>query len=186
MKLKDGEKSFIKKVAEEDVTCYKVVRWLKEDLPTEFYKNPEEYDLATYYTPYMRMAMKAGEEYTTDEEWKIESDILYHGDTQPTTFIEKGGFHAYQHLACADYAHRGIFFSRVAECVIPKGTEYYEGTDTDFRVPCYCAKRLRVNKVFEAAIWKITKSDDCKSCRKEYCNMKDWFGIKSKKKAVGI
>lgn len=113
-------KDLIPKIAEEDITCYKIL----EECPLED---------CPYKTPYM--------------EELIKREIIYGiynfvglGDRKAKTngeyvYIGKGYIHTYKFSVNADSMREGLSFvfdniCHIFECIIPKGTKYYEGRDS--------------------------------------------------------
>ena len=167
----EGARSFKKKIAKEDIICYKMLRLIKEDWPEDMNYLKFLCDKKTFYTLYQRFEMKAGEEYTSN---KLEKTKIKRGNKEVA--IVESGFHVYKDFPCIYWARRRYYWTRIAECIIPKGTEYYEGENELVEMPCYCTKKLRVNKVFtlDEMFAKANKEMpySCKSCYKKNCNMR--------------
>ena len=116
--------SNIPKIANEDITCYKVLRITKEG------------QLTSYYHPTMKWEI--GKEY--EEPDSVDCKYLE---------VNGGVFHSYKKLLDAQWENMmsvvynyddrvGVFM-----CIIPKGTRYYEGWTLDEEAS-YASKRLKV------------------------------------------
>ena len=113
------------KVAEEDITCYKIVK---------------EYDKeeGKYTSPrYKRKKWEIGKTYTNKGE---------KGDFACAVY---GGFyHTYKSKAiaeclCKEYPGK----THVAKCAIPKGTIYYVGFVNNTEIRGYASRKLKIDEI---------------------------------------
>jgi len=131
--------------AKEDIKCYKVLA----AYPTyENGKINEDVEVM-YYSPYQNTQYYLGE--TIREKGRAKREYDY-GYLRPFPTIGEGCLHTFINLEHAiDFAnHRYPVYTIhrewvVVECIIPKGTKYYEGvTNPPHSMPSYASKVLRI------------------------------------------
>ena len=120
------------RIAKEDIICYKFL--VKE--------------VGSYFTPYQSSLIEVGKLIEDTESLMIEKT-----SKRDFNFILYGGmFHTFKDIEAArkDVRWFANNMSRVNEyvifkCIIPKGTEYYEGTFEAYK--CYASKKLIISEV---------------------------------------
>lgn len=116
-------------IARKDITCYKTL----------------DYGLGGYCTPYRCMPFKEGLNIADGPQDYKYSACGIRGNYKKIIKVEGGYIHAYTTLenACNKryYNARMLF---VAECVIPKGTEYWRGFNGEI-----CATQMVFKKIIE-------------------------------------
>ena len=119
--------NMIANVADEDIVCYKI---MKTSLDEE----------KGYFSPYMDTMWEIGKEYNHDS-LNYEELPLHYGRSSGEYAFSVGYYHSFKNITDA-IAHTNLANHRmtfgsicvVMKCVIPKGTEYYEG---DGAFNCY-------------------------------------------------
>ena len=110
----------VPQIAEEDITCYKVLLHLDDKLYSYYY-NAFEWEMDKVH-------------FTTLQEKRSRRTVHQ-------------GFHSYKDLhSTLVLMTRAPFTCLVVECIIPKGTEYYVGKDGD-KLEGYASEKLKPIKV---------------------------------------
>ena len=129
------------KVAKENITCYKVLEEYSTDNGVSF------------HTPFRFMDVELGKTYVDDNEVIIKKSEC-NGNSYGT--IKSGVFHSFKEYIDAVSLLEKVGVCDpvfVVECVIPKGTEYYEGTFDDGE-PCYGSKTIQYKeKILAKYFW---------------------------------
>ena len=141
------------KIASEDITCYKVLLKLENEInDTVFYISPVRY--FTYFSNRTDLDNKV---FKAEKAYWLEN---YPGDDLKQTYIDNepvsyelnsGFFHMYKDYDSAVKAVK-ILVPRekesyaVFECVIPKGSRYYEGVTSIYLLPSIASDRLKIVK----------------------------------------
>ena len=118
-------KNAVKKIADKDIVCYKVICKVGND----------------YLTIYQRTPIELGKTYTDNE-------LIHMGKGNDVYYIGQGVYHTFKKYkdAVVFLREHFLFTNRViVRCVIPKGTEYYEGTFDD-EEESYGSKTLYLSK----------------------------------------
>ena len=123
--------NMIANVAEKDIICYKIMK-------TAVYSGLKTDGL--FFSPYMNMGWEIGNEYDHDGANFEDLPLNYEHRTKLYKW-ENGFFHTFKSLTGAIYHTHWVNEHNtfgvpcvVMKCVIPKGTEYYEG---DGAFNCY-------------------------------------------------
>lgn len=114
------------KTADKDIKCYKVLQSIdgvRFEIPSYRYMTEKEKG-TEYLTPYRYYPMNLGETYTDEEDF-----YSPYRDTNGIADIGGDYFHSFATIAAAVEAIGDceMLGAIVVECVIPKGTKYYEG-----------------------------------------------------------
>ena len=141
------------KIASEDITCYKVLLKLENEInDTVFYISPVRY--FTYFSNRTDLDNKV---FKAEKAYWLEN---YPGDDLKQTYIDNepvsyelnsGFFHMYKDYDSAVKAVK-ILVPRekesyaVFECVIPKVSRYYEGVTSIYLLPSIASDRLKIVK----------------------------------------
>ena len=141
------------KIASEDITCYKVLLKLENEInDTVFYISPVRY--FTYFSNRTDLDNKV---FKAEKAYWLEN---YPGDDLKQTYIDNepvsyelnsGFFHMYKDYDSAVKAVKIIVPREkesyaVFECVIPKGSRYYEGVTSIYLLPSIASDRLKIVK----------------------------------------
>jgi len=127
-----NKEKMVRQIAKEDIVCYKIVIEDGNNL----------------YTLYQRMEVELGKHYK--DKYKI---TQFYNCWHNVWKIEEGGFHSYRNKKWAEVIFRCSttdWFSqllhknlKLVECIIPKGTAYYEGYfDNDINEETYVSKEI--------------------------------------------
>lgn len=118
------------KTAKENIKCYKVLA----AYPTYEKGKIDEKAETRYFTPYQNMQYYLGETIRENGRVKREYEDGYCGYADPMPKISGGCLHTFAKLdqAISFANHRYPMYTIhqewvVVECIIPKGTKYYEG-----------------------------------------------------------
>lgn len=133
---------FQRKVAEEDIHCYKIMR----------------YQHGEYYTPYLDMQMEIGTRYDNRDEEDIKSSLkdydIWFRNWKEYVKIKSGFFHSYVNYESADYFAKQFNANKlqgvkyhVFYCVIPKGCVYIEGVEFCHNQPTYASKSIILKEI---------------------------------------
>lgn len=124
------------KVANKDIVCYKLLARVINPFYVNDEKTPEE-PINFYYTPWMwtpvpQEVIEGKVPFVPVDKrpsFDICQSLLIHkGEPEPHYFCKGGGIHTFKELSSAK-RYSGIG-NVIFECIIPKGTEYVEGTAT--------------------------------------------------------
>jgi len=130
-------------IAGYDITCYKV---LGES------KSPKDPSRTAYYSPVMHMGYELGSTYFNGEVEQFETsiwgdEVLVNGGFYHTFLnLEDAKEYAYDNSYSGGYSGYAEGHTRpmvVVECVIPKGTVYYQGV-TALCKDSYASRALRI------------------------------------------
>ena len=123
------------RTARKDIVCYKVLISRYGKLVSPYYSETE---------------WEVGKTNVEEKRWDVDYCPNGFADSY-FRVVSKGGFHTFANRKDAEKRLPGVKPNRrhnivVAECVIPKGTKYYNGTQgmTD---DGYCSKSLRIEKI---------------------------------------
>ena len=140
-------------IAKCDITCYKVVlRQSRPDSDDEYY-SPYRYEPISGECIDGSKNMEPGEIMAPKNVCLDETNYFF--GIKYTAYIEGCMIHTYMHkqhaIKDAEHLenHWGAHLQNydVYECIIPKGTEYYEGTDSEYRG--YASKAIKfIKKVY--------------------------------------
>lgn len=137
------------KIAKCNISCYKMV--LRQQYPS----------CNEYFSPYMYMPISKecinGDKNMEPNEIMIPKNVCIDETNfifghEFTAYIEGGMIHTYMRKedAIKDATAQGtapLESFEVYECMIPIGTEYYEGTDSEFC--CYASKAIKfIKKIY--------------------------------------
>lgn len=114
--------------AHRDITCYKALIACYNTEGTE------------YLSPFYSKEWKIGEVQEATQIWNRKASI-----------VEDGYFHTYSlHEDAKTLAHclTAGYTAVVAKCIIPEGSEYYVGTDSECK-PCYASRLLVVKEIVD-------------------------------------
>lgn len=143
-----------KLIADHDIKCYKILQTLQA-LKNEVGRNElnkwRERGFE-YLTPYNYFPMKIDTTYTDDNRPCVES-----ADDLGIKDVSRGFFHTFSHIehALDTIGDCGMYGAIVVECVIPKGTEYYEGSmvyeaAVSGTLSSYASKTLKLTHIIVA------------------------------------
>ncbi len=122
------------KIAEKDIVCYKVLARRDDKLVTPFFK----------------YVMEPNHRYESQEPFEIgwvtktTLRLLLSPRFRNTPVVEGGCFHTFKHRIDAKWLGRVMTKTPnfvILKCIIPKGTEYFEGDSED--MTCYASKVLQ-------------------------------------------
>ena len=141
------------KIASKDITCYKVLLKLENEINnTIFYVSPFWH--FTYFSNRTDLDNKV---FKAEKTYGLES---VHGDDLKPTYIDNepvsyelnsGFFHMYKDYDSAVKAIKRLVPREkesyaVFECVIPKGSRYYEGFTSIYLLPSIASDKLKIVK----------------------------------------
>ena len=141
------------KIASKDITCYKVLLKLENEISnTVFYVSPVRH--FTYFSNRTDLNNKV---FKAEKAYWLEN---YPGDDLKQTYIDNepvsyelnsGFFHMYKDYDSAVKAVKRLVPREkesyaVFECVIPKGSRYYEGVTSIYLLPSIASDRLKIVK----------------------------------------
>ena len=142
------------KIASKDITCYKVLLKLENEINnTVFYVSPVRH--FTYFsnrTDLNNKVFKAEKAYGFENSHGDDLEPTYIDDNGVDTYeLNSGFFHMYQDYDSAVKAIKSSppgerESSVVFECVIPKGSHYYEGFTSIYLLPSIASDRLKIVK----------------------------------------
>ena len=142
------------KTADKDIRCYKVLQsldGLRLEVPP-FRIEIERANGNEYLTPYQYFPMHLGETYTDEETF-----YSPYRDTNGIADIGSDYFHSFATIEAAIEAIGDceMLDAIVVECVIPKGTQYYEGCmyysqANNGEVHTYASKTLKLTNTIVA------------------------------------
>lgn len=125
---------FYKRTAKEDIVCYKSVK----------NSNDEETVRAVYYF----FKYRIGRTYRKRKVVKPKRSRVY----LPNAFrVDNGFFHSYKYLGPAKVDTYRFPDRLVVQCIIPKGSKYYEGKDIS-NEECYCSTAIRIVKAINEKV----------------------------------
>ena len=140
--------------AKEDIVCWKVLLWFPR--------------YGTYMSPYQSQVYQLESTVKTDAPWEMDEYKIVMVGTDPedkqlnvTHMVSSGGYHTFRDKQDAVNFAKWWWYSSsncvnipvVAKCIIPKGTEYYDGYfaafgyNDGFLVPSFASKSLTVTSV---------------------------------------
>ena len=140
--IKKADADHCMKTAEEDIICYKVLEW------GEIFVNLGDgkcHSKPVFTTPYMKHDIEIGLHYIDSHDWLDIHPLSY---SSYDMGVGTGVFHSYKNREDAESYKRMDLC--VAKCIIPKGTEYIEGTyynASNEECPSYGSKEIIVEKV---------------------------------------
>lgn len=123
-------------IAKKDITCYKIL----------YRANANDSSGTWYKTPWYNFVMRLNIPYKEHGDFDIEVSNSVEG----RFFVNGGGFHSFVYEEDArtyinSHSYNMWWGSLViAECVIPKGSEYYTGGFGFSK--CYCSKEIVLKK----------------------------------------
>lgn len=137
-----NKSDFKRKVAEECIHCYKVMR----------------YQDGEYYAPYLDMRMELNVRYDNHDNEDIKDELnnsdIWFRNWKEYTKIKSGFFHSYVNYESADYFAQQFNANRIKgveyhiiDCVIPKSSEYIEGFEMCHNQPTYASKSIILNEI---------------------------------------
>ena len=142
------------KIASKDITCYKVLLKLENEINnTVFYVSPVRH--FTYFsnrTDLNNKVFKAEKAYWLENSPGDDLEPTYIDDNGVDTYeLNSGFFHMYKDYDSAVKAIKNSVTgeresSVVFECVIPKGSHYYEGFTSIYRLPSIASDKLKIVK----------------------------------------
>ncbi len=142
------------KIASKDITCYKVLLKLENEINnTVFYVSPVRH--FTYFsnrTDLNNKVFKAEKAYWLENSPGDDLEPTYIDDNGVDTYeLNSGVFHMYKDYDSAVKAVKNSVTgeresSVVFECVIPKGSHYYEGVTVIYSVPSIASDKLKIIK----------------------------------------
>lgn len=142
------------KIASKDITCYKVLLKLENEINnTVFYVSPVRH--FTYFsnrTDLNNKVFKAEKAYWLENSPGDDLEPTYIDDNGVDTYeLNSGFFHMYKDYKSAVKAIKNSLprekeSSVVFECVIPKGSHYYEGFTSIHLLPSIASDRLKIVK----------------------------------------
>ena len=106
-------------IAKEDIKCYKVVGLTCE------YKDGNKIEGVNYKSAYFNYYYEKGKRYHIELPTPSEEQSIYTGGAR-TKYINRG-FHSFEKLEDAKEECRTLRYSKIVECIIPKGSHYYKG-----------------------------------------------------------
>lgn len=138
------------KIASEDITCYKVLLKLENEISnTVFYVSPVRH--FTYFsnrTDLNNKVFKAEKAYGLENSPDDDLEPTYI-DNEPVSYeLNSGFFHMYKDYDSAVKAVKSSPLESyvIFECVIPKGSHYYEGVTSIYLLPSIASDRLKIVK----------------------------------------
>ena len=141
------------KIASKDITCYKVLLKLENEINnTVFYVSPVRH--FTYFsnrTDLNNKVFKAEKAYGLENSPDDDLEPTYI-DNEPVSYeLNSGFFHMYKDYDSAVKAIKRLVPREkesyaVFECVIPKGSHYYEGVTSTYLLPSIASDRLKIVK----------------------------------------
>lgn len=138
------------KIASEDITCYKVLLKLENEISnTVFYVSPVRH--FTYFsnrTDLNNKVFKAEKAYGLEDSHGDDLKQIYI-DNEPVSYeLNSGFFHMYKDYDSAVKAIKSSPLESyvIFECVIPKGSRYYEGVTSIYLLPSIASDRLKIVK----------------------------------------
>ena len=141
------------KIASKDITCYKVLLKLENEINnTVFYISPVRH--FTYFsnrTDFNNKVFKAEKAYWLENSPGDDLEPTYIGNEPVAYELNSGFFHMYKDYDSAVKAIKNSVTgeresSVVFECVIPKGSRYYEGITSMYRLPSIASDKLKFIK----------------------------------------
>jgi hypothetical protein len=129
------------KTANEDIVCYKLMSYAQVQWRTPFQSFPVALDI-----------VQGKKDFCADDGWKgfpkdvvptLYSKLFYVGGGYIHTYASEISAKAEKEHYQTNHIHLSVF-----ECIIPKGTKYLEGRDSDFERG-YASERIRfVKKIY--------------------------------------
>ena len=142
------------KIASKDITCYKVLLKLENEINnTVFYVSPVRH--FTYFsnrTDLNNKVFKAEKAYWLENSPGDDLEPTYIDDNGVDTYeLNSGFFHMYKDYDSAVKAIKNSVTgeresSVIFECVIPKGSRYYEGFTSIYLLPSIASDKLKIVK----------------------------------------
>lgn len=141
------------KIASKDITCYKVLLKLENEISnTVFYVSPVRHFI--YFsnrTDLNNKVFKAEKAYGLENSPDDDLEPTYI-DNEPVSYeLNSGFFHMYKDYDSAVKAIKRLVPREkesyaIFECVIPKGSRYYEGVTSIYLLPSIASDRLKIVK----------------------------------------
>ena len=142
------------KIASKDITCYKVLLKLENEINnTVFYVSPVRH--FTYFsnrTDLNNKVFKAEKAYWLENSPGDDLEPTYIDDNGVDTYeLNSGFFHMYKDYDSAVKAIKWLVPREkesyaIFECVIPKGSRYYEGFTSIYLLPSIASDKLKFIK----------------------------------------
>lgn len=141
------------KIASKDITCYKVLLKLENEISnTVFYVSPvRHFAYFSNRTDLNNKVFKAEKAYGLENSPGDDLEPTYIENELVSYELNSGFFHMYQDYDSAVKAIKSSppgerESSVVFECVIPKGSRYYEGFTSIYLLPSIASDRLKIVK----------------------------------------
>lgn len=118
-------------IAKKDITCYKIL----------YRTNANDSSGTWYKTPWYNFVMRLNIPYKEHGDFDIVRNSV-----GGRFFVNGGGFHSFAYEEDARTYINDMWLGSlvIAECVIPKGSEYYTGIFGSYK--CYCSKEIVLKK----------------------------------------
>ena len=138
------------KIASKDITCYKVLLKLENEISnTVFYVSPVRH--FTYFsnrTDLNNKVFKAEKAYWLENSPDDDLKPTYIGNEPVSYELNSGFFHMYKDYDSVVKAiiNAPLESYAIFECVIPKGSRYYEGFTSIYILPSIASDKLKIVK----------------------------------------